>query len=104
MIALALVATAFASDFMDVWVTTAFEDTNVLAGPSSRSPAANFVERGNQTFFEVYESRFSDDINQSMLVLYRKDEGFHPNWFTEAALVSRIEYSASGELRFSPPM
>ena len=90
MIALALVATAFASDFMDVWVTTAFEDTNVLAGPSSRSPAANFVERGNQTFFEVYESRFSDDINQSMLVLYRKDEGFHPNWFTEAALVSRM--------------
>ena len=90
MIALALIAPALAGEFMDVWVTTAFEDTNVLAGPSARSPSGNFVERGNQTFFEVYESRFSDDINQGMLVLYRKDEGFQPNWFTEAALVARM--------------
>lgn len=90
MILLALALPAQAGEYMDTWVTTAMEDTNILAGPSSRSPSMNFVERGNQTFFEVYESRFSDDINQSMLVLYRKDEGFSPNWFTEAALVARM--------------
>jgi hypothetical protein len=91
MLALALAAApALAGEFMDVWVTTAFEDTNLLAGPSGRSPAPNFVTRGNQTFFEQYETRFTDDVNQSFLVLYRKDEGFHPNWFTEAAMVARF--------------
>ncbi len=90
MILLALSSLAHAGEFMDIWVTTALEDTNLLAGPEARSPSLNFVERGNQTFFEQYESRFSDDINQSMLVLYRKDEGFSPNWFTESALVARL--------------
>lgn len=85
-----LAAPAFAGDFMDVWVTTAFEDDNVLAGPEAYSPAANFVSRGNQTFFENYDSRFTDDISQSYLVLYRKDDGFNPHIWTEAALVLRF--------------
>ena len=42
---------AFAGEFMDVWVTTAFEDQNVLAGPEASSPSPNFVLRGNQAFF-----------------------------------------------------
>jgi len=81
---------AAAGDFMDVWVTSAFEESNVLAGPDATSPAPNFVERGNATFFENYESRYTDDISQSHLVLYRADEGFVPNWFTEAAFVLRF--------------
>lgn len=82
---------AHAGEFMDVWVTTAFEDTNILAGPDAYSPSANFVERGNQTFFENYDSRFTDDISQSYLVLYRRDEGFSQRVFTEAALVLRFQ-------------
>jgi hypothetical protein len=76
-----------AGEFMDTWVSLAFEDDNVLAGPEYKSPAANFVMRGNRTFFEDYESRYSDDITQSHLVLYRRDEGFWKDWYTEAALV-----------------
>lgn len=81
---------AHAGDFMDVWVTTAFEDQNAFAGPTDDDSAPNFVLRGNSTFFENYETRFSDDISQSYLVLYRKDEGFNPHIFTEAAMVLRF--------------
>src|SRR5688500_12437212 len=81
---------AMAGDFMDVWVTTAFEANNVRAGPDLYSPSANFVQRGNQTFFEQYESRTSDDITRSNLVLYAADEGFHESWATEAAFVVRF--------------
>lgn len=87
---LLLSSLAHAGDFMDVWVTTAFEDRNLLAGPDDLSPAPNFVTRGNSTFFENYETRFNDDVTQSWLVLYRADEGFHPNWFTESAFVLRL--------------
>lgn len=85
-----LASPAFAGEFMDVWVTTAFEDDNVLAGPEAYSPAPNFVSRGNSTFFENYESRFTDDISSSTLALYRKDDGFDPHIVTEAALVIRF--------------
>ncbi len=91
MIFLILSAAAFAGDFVDVWVTTAFEDNNLLAGPDEYSPAPNFVTRGNNTFFENYESRYSDDISQSHLVLYRRDNGFGAGVFTEAAFVLRFE-------------
>jgi hypothetical protein len=86
-----LFASAFAGDFMDVWVTTALQDANLRAGPEAGSPRLNFVTRGTSTFFETYETRFTDDVSQSYLVLYRKDEGFHPNVFTEAAMVLRFE-------------
>jgi hypothetical protein len=76
-------------DFMDVWVTSAFEDTNVFAGPEAYSPSANFVQRGNRAFFEDYESRSSDDISRAQLVLYRKDDGNWKGWSTEAAFVLR---------------
>jgi hypothetical protein len=88
--ALLLSSSALASDFMDVWVSSAFEDDNVLAGPEAFSPAPNFVLRGNQTFFEQYESRASKDISQSDLVVYRRDDGFFENWWTEAAFVLRM--------------
>ncbi len=78
---------ALAGEFMDVWITTALEDTNINTGPEDYSPSANFVERGNRTFFDDYEARYSDDISQSHLVLYRQDEGFFPGWTTEAAMV-----------------
>lgn len=80
---------AQASDFMDVWVSTAFEDTNVLAGPEAYSPSINFVERGNKTFFQDYESRTTNDLTRANLVLYRRDEGYFKNWATEAAFVLR---------------
>ena len=80
---------AQAGEFMDIWVTTAFEDTNVLAGPDLYSPSANFVQRGNVTFFENYERRVTDDISRSNLVLYNKSEGFNPNWWTESAFILR---------------
>ena len=41
---LAFLPSAFAGDFVDTWVTTAFEETNVFAGPSDYSPAPNFVK------------------------------------------------------------
>ena len=91
MIALLIAVPAFAGEFMDVWVTTALEDDNLNAGPADYSPAPNFVQRGNQTFFEKYESKYSDDISQSYLALYREDEGFLPNIFTEAAFVLRFQ-------------
>lgn len=80
---------AHAGDFMDVWVTSAFEDTNVRAGPEAYSPSANFVQRGNRTFFENYETRSNDDISRASLVLYRRDEGNWKGWWTEAAFVLR---------------
>ena len=86
---LALTNLASAGDFMDVWVTSAFEDTNVFAGPEAYSPSANFVQRGNRAFFEDYETRSSDDISRAQLVLYRKDEGNWAGWSTEAAFVLR---------------
>jgi len=86
-LALLLASTAQAGEFLDVWVTTAFEDTNINAGPGDYSPSANFVMRGNRTFFENYEARYSDDISQSHLVLYRHDDGFAEGWSTEAAMV-----------------
>jgi hypothetical protein len=86
---LALSSLAFAGDFMDIWVTSAFEDTNVNAGPEAYSPSANFVQRGNRAFFEDYESRSSDDISRAQLVLFRADEGYWPGWRTEAAFVLR---------------
>jgi hypothetical protein len=82
---------ALAGDFMDIWVTTAIEDTNLRAGPGDFSPSPNFVQRGNQIFFENYEAFWTDDISQGHLVLYREDEGFRPNWTTEAAFV--LEYT-----------
>jgi hypothetical protein len=91
MIALLLALPAYSGEFMDVWVTTALEDDNVLAGPADYSPAPNFVTRGNQTFFEQYESKYTDDISQSYLALYREDQGFIPNVFTEAAFVLRFQ-------------
>ncbi|HJN76904.1 MAG TPA: hypothetical protein QGF58_23460 [Myxococcota bacterium] len=84
---LILLATAQAGDFMDVAVTTALEDTNVRAGPEYFSPGPNFVMRGNQTFFENYEGRYTDDISQSHLVLYKRSDGFREGWWTEAAMV-----------------
>jgi hypothetical protein len=87
LLALALIAPAQAGDFMDIWITTAVEDTNINAGPGDYSPSPNFVMRGNRTFFEDYESRYSDDISQSHLVLYRRDDGFSEGWSTEAAMV-----------------
>jgi hypothetical protein len=87
---LALLTPAFAGDFMDVWVTSALQDGNLMAGPEAGSPALNFVTRGTSTFFENYETRFVDDVSQSYMVLYRKDDGFHKNVFTEAALVFRF--------------
>lgn len=86
-----LVSTALAGDFVDTWVTTAFEETNVLAGPDDHSPAPNFVMRGNSTFFENYETKYTDDISMTHLVLYRKDEGFIKGVFSEAALVIRLQ-------------
>ncbi len=86
---LALASVAHAGDFVDVWVTSAFEDGNVRAGPEAYSPSANFVQRGNRTFFEDYETRSSDDISRATLVLYRKDKGNWPGWWTEAAFVLR---------------
>ena len=86
---LALTSLASAGEFMDVWVTSAFEDTNLLAGPEAYSPSANFVQRGNRAFFEDYESRSSDDISRAQLVLYRKDNGNWSGWSTEAAFVLR---------------
>jgi hypothetical protein len=86
---LALASIAHAGDFVDVWVTSAFEDTNVRAGPEAYSPSANFVQRGNRTFFEDYETRSSDDISRASLVLYRKDDGYWTGWSTEAAFVLR---------------
>jgi len=86
---LALTGLASAGEFMDVWVTSAFEDTNLMAGPEAYSPSANFVQRGNRAFFEDYESRSSDDISRAQLVLYRKDEGNWSGWSTEAAFVLR---------------
>ncbi|MCP4807275.1 MAG: hypothetical protein GY913_25870 [Proteobacteria bacterium] len=80
-------STAYAGDFVDVAVTTALQDTNVRAGPEHFSPGPNFVQRGTQTFFENYEGRYTDDISQSHLVLYRRDDGFNDKWFTEAAFV-----------------
>jgi hypothetical protein len=80
---------AFAGDFVDVWVTTAVEDTNLRAGPDSYSPSANFVQRGNRVFFEDYETKTSDDISRAQLVLYRADEGFWKGWSSEAAFVLR---------------
>jgi len=80
---------AQAGDFMDVWVTSAFEDTNVRAGPEAYSPSANFVQRGNRTFFENYETRSDDDISRAELVLYRRDEGHWTGWWTEAAFILR---------------
>jgi hypothetical protein len=87
LLALALISPAQAGEFMDIWVTTAVEDTNINAGPADYSPSPNFVMRGNRTFFDDYESRYSDDISQSHLVLYRKDEGYAKGWSTEAAMV-----------------
>ncbi|MCB9740999.1 MAG: hypothetical protein H6741_17010 [Alphaproteobacteria bacterium] len=83
----ALTGAAHAGEFMDTWVTTALEDDNVRAGPEDYSPGANFVLRGNQTFFDNYEARYTDDISQTHLVLYRADEGFKPGWWSETALV-----------------
>lgn len=83
---------ARAGDFIDTWVTLAYEDTNVRAGSVDESPGPNFVERGNQIFFENYESRYTDDITQSHLVLYKKTDAFWKDWYTEAAFV----------LQFSP--
>jgi len=88
---LALTNLAQASDYMDVWVTSAFEDTNVFAGPEAYSPSANFVQRGNRAFFEDYETRSSDDISRAQLVLYRKDDGNWDGWTTEAAFVLRYQ-------------
>ena len=91
LLALLIATPAQAGEFLDVWVTTAFEDTNINAGPGDYSPSANFVMRGNRTFFENYEARYSDDISQSHLVLYRHDDGFAEGWSTEAAMV--IQFS-----------
>ncbi len=91
MILLALLAApATAGDFMDVWVTSALQDGNLRTGPDGASPTANFVTRGTSTFFEGYDSRYTDDVSQSYLVLYRKDEGFSKNLFTEAGMVVRF--------------
>ena len=87
----AISSLAHASDFVDTWVTTSLEDTNVRAGPEAYSPAANFVQRGNSTFFENYETRFTDDISQTHLVLYKKDDGFIKGVTTEAAFVLRMQ-------------
>jgi hypothetical protein len=80
---------AHAGEFMDVWVTSAFEDTNLRAGPEAYSPSANFVQRGNRTFFENYETRSDDDISRAELVLYRRDKGYWTGVSTEAAFVLR---------------
>jgi hypothetical protein len=84
-----LLGTAQAGDFLDVWVTTAFEDTNLFAGPELYSPSANFVQRGNTTFFENYERRVTDDISRANLVLYNASNGYHKGWSTESAFVLR---------------
>jgi hypothetical protein len=82
---------AQASDFVDTWVTTALEESNVLAGPDAYSPAANFVQRGNSTFFENYETKYTDDISMTHLALYRRDDGFAKGVITEAAFVLRMQ-------------
>ncbi len=88
---LLLLPRAEAGEFVDTWVTTAYEDTNVRTDGADFSPKPNFVQRGNRTFFEDYESRYSDDITQTRLALYRADEGFFEGWSTEAALVLRFQ-------------
>ena len=84
---LLLPSLSFASDYLDVWITTAFEDNNVFAGPDLYSPAANFVQRGNTTFFENYERRVTDDISRANLVLYNRSDGYFDNWSTQSAFL-----------------
>ena len=86
-----MLSSALAGEFMDIAITTALQDTNLRAGPEYFSPGPNFVMRGNQTFFENYEGRYTDDISQGHLVLYRRDDGFRAGWWTEAAFV--LQYS-----------
>ena len=63
---IALLPTAFAGEFIDIWVTTAFEDTNIFVGLSCTVPQQTLCNEVT-IFRENYERRVTDDIHAETL-------------------------------------
>ncbi len=83
-------APAQANDFMDTWVTFAFEDPHVLANAEDGFPRGGFYpdERAS-TFFDNYDSQYSGRETLSHLVLYKRMPTVMNALEAEASLVLR---------------
>lgn len=81
---------AKAGDFLDTWLTFAFEDPHVLATPEDGYPRPGFyADERAQTFFDNYDSQYSGRETKSELVLYKRMPRYLPNLDAEWSLVTR---------------
>ncbi|MCC7537993.1 MAG: hypothetical protein IT379_17335 [Deltaproteobacteria bacterium] len=82
------------SDAVDVRLSWTFGDDDILAGTGEVvpvSPMAGIGDRpGYSLFFDNLNSAFSSRENLAHLVLYRRMNGFWPNWSTDASFVLRV--------------
>lgn len=82
---------ANADDFLDTWVTFAFEDPHILANSEDGFPKAGFYEDDRaSTFFDTYDSQYSGRETLSHLVLYKRMPGFITGFDAEASLVAKF--------------
>lgn len=82
--------TAQAGDFVDTWLTFAFEDPHVLASPEDGYARPGFyTDERAQTFFDNYDTMYSGRETKSQLVLYKRMPRIMPSFDAEWSLVSR---------------
>lgn len=81
---------ARAGDFLDTWITFAFEDPHLLATPEDGYARPGFyTDERAQTFFDNYDTQYSGRETKSELVLYKRMPRYLPNLDAEWSLVTR---------------
>ncbi len=79
-----------AGDFVDTQITFTYGDDNIFE-TSKRSVIANFGERDDEMFNENLNTYKTGDETETMLVVYKKFEGFIPLLTVESAFVMNLK-------------
>ena len=90
LLSLLLTTTVVAGDFMDTQITFTYGDDNVFE-TSRRSPSANFGEREDEMFNENLNTYKTGDETETMLVVYKKFQGYMPLLTIETAFVMNLK-------------
>ncbi|MBN2497274.1 MAG: hypothetical protein JXR96_21960 [Deltaproteobacteria bacterium] len=88
-----LAGSARAGDFMDVRLTWALSDANLLAG-DDRSPGLGILDAsddGARAFFDNYETKYTGFETLGHLVLYKQIFSFFDYFSADAALFVRLQ-------------
>ena len=94
LVSLMLSATLMAGDYVDTQITFTYGDDNLFE-TSRRSPIAGFGERDDEMFNENLNTYKTGDETETMLVVYRKFQGYLPLLTVETAFVMQLKIFAN---------